>query len=172
MKTVIASLVSLIAGVAIGWYFGYTRPTAKADRYVYGHLHIVESQAALAAMSSMHAIQCIETGDTQEASKYMSYIVAHYYHDYAIQNRPDSKVQPDLRDQIDDSMRLKLRGRIEQFATTNQILAAQIRPSCTSGKMEAGKFCAKVRLPPRILSKRCRKSGFKVSMFQGCHLQN
>ena len=126
MKTIIASLISLMAGVAIGWYFGYTRPNAKADRYVYGHLHIVESQAALAAMSSMHAIQCIESGDTQEASKYMSFIVAHYYHDCAIQDRPDSKIQPDLSDQIDDSLRLKLRGQIEQFAMTNQTLAAQI----------------------------------------------
>ena len=74
----------------------------------------------------MHAIQCIEAGDTQEASKYMSFIIAHYYHDYVIQDRPDSKTQPDLRDQIDDSLRLKLRGQIEQFATTNQILATQI----------------------------------------------
>src|ERR1035437_8786840 len=126
MKTIIAALVCLIAGVAIGWYFGYTSPNAKAYRYVYGHLHIVESQAALAAMSSMHAIQCIEAGDTQEASKYMSLVIAHYYHAYVIQDRPDSKTQPDLSAQIDDSLRLKLRGQIEQFATTNQILATQI----------------------------------------------
>jgi acyl-CoA thioesterase FadM len=74
----------------------------------------------------MHAIGCIETGDTQKAVEHMSFIVAHYYHDYATQARPDSQVTPNLSDQIDDMMRLKLRGQIEQLARTNQIIAAQI----------------------------------------------
>ena len=126
MKTAIVSLVSFIAGVSIGWYFGYMRPNAKAARYVYGHLQIVESQAAQAAMSSMNAIQCFQAGDTNEASKHMSVIVTHYYRDYAIQDQRDVKTLSDLSDQIAEKMRQKLRGQIEQLATTNQILADQI----------------------------------------------
>src|SRR5208282_795923 len=35
------------------------------------------------------------------------------------------------------------------------------RPSCTSKKTVPGRFCARARFPPRILSKRCLEAGFK-----------
>src|ERR1035441_8558406 len=39
MKIIIASLVCLLVGLGIGYYFGYTRPTANTDRYVSEQMH-------------------------------------------------------------------------------------------------------------------------------------
>jgi len=119
MKIIIASLVCLLVGLGIGYYFGYTRPTAKTDRYVWEQMHQMEGGDAAAVVIAMDAIPAIEAGDAQKAVQYLSFTIASYYTTHAIQPHPDE-------------LRLKLRTEIEQLASTNQIIAARIKASTNS----------------------------------------
>ena len=119
MKIIIASLVCLLVGLGIGYYFGYTRPTANTDRYVSEQMHQMEGDDAAAVVIAMDAIPAIEAGDAQKAVQYLSFTIASYYTTHAIQPHPDE-------------LRLKLRTEIEQLASTNQIIAARIKASTNS----------------------------------------
>ena len=119
MKIIIASLVSLLIGSSIGYYFGYTRPTAKTDRYVWEQMHEMSDDDGAAAIVAMDVIPAIESGDAQKAVQYLSFTIASYYTTHAIQPHPDE-------------LRLKLRTEIEQLASTNQIVAARIKASTNS----------------------------------------
>ena len=119
MRIIIASLVCLLVGSGIGYYLGYTRPTAKADRYVLEQMHQMEDDDAAAVVIAMEAIPAIEAGDAQKAVQYLSFTIASYYTTHAIHPHPDE-------------LRLKLRTEIEQLASTNQIIAARIKASTNS----------------------------------------
>jgi hypothetical protein len=114
MKIITVSLVSLLVGVGIGWYFGYTRSDAQAAKEVGSVLEAQESGAAVAAVFATEAVGCIDAGDTQKAVQFLSLPIAHYWVGYAIRAGTNSQ-------------RLKVRSYIEQSAYTNQIVAAQIK---------------------------------------------
>jgi hypothetical protein len=113
MKIIIISLVSLLVGVGVGWYFGYTRPNAQVAREVRQQLREDENDHALAAIFAAEAITYIDSGETQKAVKSLSYPIAEYYCIYATRAGTNEH-------------RLKLRAHIEQLARTNQVVAAQI----------------------------------------------
>jgi hypothetical protein len=119
MKIIIASLVCLLVGSGFGYYFGYTRPTTKTDRYVWEQMHQMSDDNGAAAIVAMDAIPAIEAGDAQKAVQYLSFTIASYYTTHAIQ--PHS-----------DALRLKLRTEIEQLASRNEIVAARIKASTNS----------------------------------------
>ncbi len=114
MKIIAISLVSLLVGVGVGWYFGYTRATAQADTEIRGELDAYESGDAKAAAFAAEAVRCIDSGETQKAVQFLSLPIASYYSVYAIHAGTNAQ-------------RLKLRACIEQTAQTNQIVAAQIK---------------------------------------------
>ena len=114
MKIITVSLVSLLIGVGIGWHFGYTRSNAQAAKEVGSVLEAQESCEAVAATFAAEAVRCIDVGDTQKAVQYLSLPITHYWVIYAVSAGTNSQ-------------RLKVRSYIEQYAYTNQIVAAQIK---------------------------------------------
>jgi hypothetical protein len=114
MKTIIASIVSLLLGLAIGCYIGhrdYDRHTTNeaVDLMVQG----TETSEALQATIGARAIEFIGAGDTQEAVQLLSGPIARYYTLYSATGRNDERST-------------KLRDLIEQLARTNQVVAARI----------------------------------------------
>ena len=113
MKIIVASLVCLLVGSGIGYYFGYTRPTAKTDRDVLQELQKQEGDDCNAAIFALTAIPLIESGETQKAVLCLSFPLEHYYVQY--HNHTDT-----------NELRLKICARIEQLASTNQVVADAI----------------------------------------------
>ena len=114
MKTCIASVISLLVGLAIGWPLG----CHYYDRH-YTNLAIqqmvedIESSDAMTASLNTHAIGLIDSGQDQTAVQILSIPVASYYFLYA-------------SSQFTNEQRLKLRILIDRLASSNQIVAAQI----------------------------------------------
>ena len=119
MKIIITSLVSLLVGVAVGWYVGYTRPIAKADRHVWQELQDADDESGRAALYSMGAIQMIDAGEPQKAVQVLSVPIADFY--------VLSTLNPSTNE-----FRLKIRDLIERLARTNQVVAVQIKEASTN----------------------------------------
>ena len=113
MKTIIISLVALLVGVGIGWYVGYMASNVRTDKEVGSVLDAQESGAAVTATYAADTVRFIDSGDTQKAIRCLSIPIAHYWTEYAI-------------DAGTNSQRLKVRSYIEQWASTNPIVAAEI----------------------------------------------
>jgi len=113
MKIIITSLVSLLVGVGVGWYFGYAQPTAEDVRQLRQQTDDYELSAAAAATFAVDATTCIDSGDTQKAIRFLSLPIAHYCVVFA--HHPST-----------DEGQIKLRARIDELARTNQVVAAQI----------------------------------------------
>src|ERR1017187_3344609 len=113
MKIIIISLVALLVGVGIGWHFGYPHSNLQAAKEVGSVLEAQESGDAVAATFAADSIRYIDSGDTQKAIQCLSIPIAHYWTSYAIYAGTNSQ-------------RLKVRSYIEQWAYTNQIVAARI----------------------------------------------
>jgi hypothetical protein len=90
MRTLIASLIALILGTALGWYFGYTRPVARnswriaqitgwvpsqiSDAYNYPDetfRKLVGTQQEAVARASLSALTCLEDGQTDRAKDFL-----------------------------------------------------------------------------------------------------
>ena len=113
MKIIIISLAALLVGVGIGWHFGYTHSNLQAAKELGSVLDEQESGDAMAATIAADSIRYIDSGDTQKAIQCLSFPIAHYWTGYAIYAGTNSQ-------------RLKVRSYIEQWAYTNQIVAAKI----------------------------------------------
>jgi len=114
MKTIVASVVSLLVRLAIGCLVGY--------RYYERHITNEgiqmmvdggESSDALIAATSARAIGFIDSGETQKAIETLTHPIAHYYFIYG-------------RSRSTNEQHLKLRAMIDELARTNQTVAAQI----------------------------------------------
>ena len=113
MKTIIVSLIALLVGVGIGWYVGYTASNVRTDKEVGSVLETQEAADALAATIAADTVRFIDSGDTQKALQCLSIPIANYWTGYAIYAGTNSQ-------------RLKVRSYIEQWASTNPIVAAEI----------------------------------------------
>ena len=113
MKTIIISIVALLVGVGIGWYVGYMASNVRTDKEVGSVLDAQESGAAVTATYAADTVRFIDSGDTQKALQCLSIPIADYWTEYAI-------------DAGTNSQRLKVRSYIEQWASTNPIVAAEI----------------------------------------------
>ena len=113
MKIIIISLISLLVGVGIGWYFGYTRPIAKANRDARQEMLATESDDWEAALFAVKAIPLIESGDTQKAVRWLVSPIGSYYRVYG----PLAGTNED---------RLKMLTMIKQLASTNSAVDAEI----------------------------------------------
>ncbi len=127
MKRLLQFAACLFLGVAIGWYWGYSRPTLKmfhvyrdvqkasglsdAEMADYGK-QVPEAFAAIkredesVALVALRGIEILDRGDTGAAKKHLAYWVGSYYRVY--QSNGDSN----------------LIARIERAATTNAEIAA------------------------------------------------
>jgi hypothetical protein len=104
MSRLVIVLVSVAIGVAIGWYFGYTRPVTKQYRILRdtvkfsdeemaktgaelkGHLpEIIEGWKRgdeIETMMALGALKRLESGNTDEAKKLLLTSVRTYYREY------------------------------------------------------------------------------------------
>jgi hypothetical protein len=115
MKTKVISLVSLLIGICVGWYAGYTRPFHEGLRYLRMQDDAYESGHAMAASLAMDAIQSIDAGESQKAVQFLSLPIESYYSTYSMFAGTNAE-------------RLKVTACIEQLAQTNQIVATRIKP--------------------------------------------
>jgi hypothetical protein len=120
-------VLSLLLGLSIGWYFGYTRPAIQMhqlDAAVLKETGISENEAARAvpealaaikredestALVSLKAIGMLDRGEAEKAEKYLAYWVGSYYRVYQAKGG-DTKLLKD----------------IEAAATTNKYVGAEI----------------------------------------------
>jgi len=119
-KRDIISLVSLLVGIGVGWFVA-SRPNAKLTRHTRDLEMTFDSlvnvqEICMGGMASLsaNAIQCIDSGKTQEAVQWLSFPIANYYRDYGSLAGTNTQ-------------RIKLVARIEQLARTNQTVAALIK---------------------------------------------
>ena len=107
MRRIVPFLICLFVGIGIGWYFGYTRPSAKNERellaqyhYVRDNFHMTDAEMAeagpkipqyfedvkrqdeMAAIVSLAAIKRLEGGYTNEAEHILLHVVGGYYRAY------------------------------------------------------------------------------------------
>jgi hypothetical protein len=100
MKHIITSIVCLAAGVGIGWYFGYTRPTLQAmhltqelqketgipmeemAKSVPDALASLQRQDETAARYSLGAYKILAQGDVESAKSRLLLAVGSYYRVY------------------------------------------------------------------------------------------
>lgn len=105
MKLSIAFLVGILAGIGIGWYFGYSRPVVRNQRellkeyqYTRDNFHMTDAEMADFAnhkaeyfeemkrqdeMAAVIALMALEVGDTERAKKVLVTTVSSYYRVYS-----------------------------------------------------------------------------------------
>jgi hypothetical protein len=122
MKTVVASVMSLLVGLAVGGYAGYwyydRHTTNEAIKQM---VEGGESSQALLAHLSAQTIGLIDSGQDQQAVQMLSFPIASYYFVYATSA-------------FTNEQRLRVRATIEKLASTNQIVAARIAEEMGRGK--------------------------------------
>ena len=104
MRTLIASVVALILGTTLGWYFGYTRSVTRNSSRVAQITGWVPSQISDAfnnpdetfrklmgtqqeavAKASLSALTWLEDGQTDRAKDFLAHRIADYYNnDYKL----------------------------------------------------------------------------------------
>ena len=123
MKTVIASTVTLILGLGLGWYFEHRRAERGKTEIVHLMVEAGESSDGEQAARAARAIQFIDSGQPQEAVRLLSGPIAHYYSVYGALSA--------------NERRSKVRSLIEQLAKTNQAVAARIAEAATNAQVKA-----------------------------------
>jgi hypothetical protein len=113
MKVAIISVLSLVIGIGAGWYFGYTRPNAQANRELQEKMDVGAVPDDFAASFAVDAINRIDAGDTRAAIQHLSLPIIHFVF--------DCRILPST-----NKDRLQLLRSIDELIRTNQIVAAQI----------------------------------------------
>ncbi len=128
MKTLIVSFISLLLGLAAGWYFEH-RQTEHEMTDAVKHVQILNRQEAAV---DLKAIESIQSGDTQRLVQFLSARVANFYswNMNLIQNGTATN-------DWNDTVTTDLLTQIEQFARTNQMVAAQIKWNINHGLTNA-----------------------------------
>lgn len=114
MKILATLTVGLVVGLAIGWYVGHTRPMNAANRDARRYLTTMEVDDSTAALFALRAIPIVESGDIKKAVTWLAKPIGSYYRVYASKAGTNED-------------RLALRAKIEQLASTNAAVAAEIQ---------------------------------------------
>ena len=112
------SVISLLLGLAIGWYVERCHSEHEKTEIVQQMVEGIESSDGEHAGRAVLAIQAIDSGDAQRAVQLLSHPVARYYSFY-------SNVSTNDR-------RNKIIAMIEQLARTNKVVSARIAEFSTN----------------------------------------
>jgi hypothetical protein len=114
MKTLLASIICLLLGLAggflVGFHYSERRVASEASAHM---MRLVDSDSRLEAARGIRAIELIQSGDTQQAIRMFSIPVADFYSGYAHLANNDEKTKQLLR-------------WVEQIASTNATVANAI----------------------------------------------
>ena len=113
MKTIVISLFSLLVGFALGWYFGYVQPIAKANREAMRQLALSDADDSMAAAVAYRTFMLYDAGETQKAMQSLAWPIGVYYR--------FNKTRPFTEE------RSNFLFKIEQLASTNQVVATEIK---------------------------------------------
>lgn len=113
MKTLVTSVVSLLLGLAIGWYAQRRHFEHEKAQIVRQMVEGIETADREHALRAVRTIESIQSGDTQRGMQLLSSPVARYYTEYT---EPGTK----------EEKRAETRTEIEHLAKTNHIVAARI----------------------------------------------
>ena len=123
MKILLATGISLLLGLGIGWYIGNRHAFYYVPETTRETVAGIESSDGEKAARAVRAIQAIDSGDAQGAVQLLSHPIAHYYLLYS---------DVDMNDR-----RKRMIALIEQLARTNQIVAARIAEFSTNYGVKA-----------------------------------
>ena len=112
MKIIVISLFSLLVGLALGWYLGYVQPNTKANREAMRQFAISDADDTMAATVAYRTFMLYDAGETQKAMQSLAWPVGVYYR--------YNKMQPLTEE------RSNFLAKIEQLASTNQVVATEI----------------------------------------------
>ncbi len=79
MKRSILILITAAVCGGFGWYFGYTRGTAKADKGVWREFHQTKHQDEFAAAVALAALANLQRGQSQKAEHELATTLSIYY---------------------------------------------------------------------------------------------
>jgi hypothetical protein len=113
MKAFLASAVSLILGLGLGWHFEHHRAEREKTEIVQQMVEGGESADRLLAVMAARAIQMVESGQSQQAVQMLASPIAHYYTLYTGVGTKEER-------------RAETRALIEQLSKTNRVVAARI----------------------------------------------
>jgi hypothetical protein len=126
MKAFFMSVISLLVGLAMGGYLGYSYYERHITNLAVQELADgKESSDRLEAAKGVRAIELIQTGNTQQAIEMFSIPIADFYSSYVDLTHNDKRTK-------------ELLAQIEGCARTNQVVAAQIKMQMNSGATNAG----------------------------------
>jgi hypothetical protein len=123
MKTLITSIVSLLIGLAVGWYAERRHSEHEKTQIVQQMFEGAESSDRERAVRAVRAIQLIESGEARQAVQILSSPVAYYYTLYTDAGSKEER-------------RAETRAVIEQLAKTNQVVAARIAEFSTNSRIK------------------------------------
>jgi hypothetical protein len=119
MKKFIATVVYLLVGLVLGWYFEQRYADRQMAEALNQGFQQVQASDRLEAARGIRAIQLTEAGDKEQAIEMFSWPIADFYVEFA-----DAGPKDDLT--------IKMRAEIEQFAKTNEVVAARINEAFTN----------------------------------------
>lgn len=123
MKKLFLVSTSLLVGILIGWYFGYTRPILKAEREFSKkvkmppveireliqkcreQVNLIDGNNHSAALASLIIFLKLEAGDTDAAEDKAIHTIARYYNEYGpadVTKTNQSERQRRLLDKIEE----------------------------------------------------------------------
>jgi hypothetical protein len=112
MKIIVSSLSCLLVGIALGWYAGYSRPVAKANREAMKQFVVMDADDSMAAAIAVRAIPLIQAGENQKAVEGLV--------------RPIGMFYRYRKTRVSTEAHSNLLARIEQLAASNQAVATEI----------------------------------------------
>jgi hypothetical protein len=119
-RLIAAIVVALIVGLALGWYAGYTRPVAKANRDARRYLGLMEYDEQMTAALALDTICRLEQEHSQQAKELLAQQLATYYVIYGPPDNPKKRISDD---------RMKMLRRIEEAARDYPFVQAAIEKS-------------------------------------------
>jgi|SRR6266496_4352531 len=124
MKPLITGVISLLLGLAVGWYSKRRHSEHENTQIVQQMVEAGESSDRERAVRAVRAIQLVESGEVEQAVQILATPIAHYYTVYT-----DAGSKEDQR--------AETRTLIEQLARTNQTIAARIAEFSTNHRTKS-----------------------------------